>query len=162
MRTIHAAIITTAILSLSVHAVSPRVFDAFAGKWSGDLEYQDYQNRDRRAKIGVKLEVRPDDATSAVWDFKYDDFGKIVPSFETHRFKAGVYTVETKGHKKTQSYKSTDFLKLSASGAGKAVLIGNEIEVGRNVEIRRTITLGANDPDNPDRNSRQGRSLRVS
>jgi hypothetical protein len=144
MRTVHATIFATVIITLSAHAASPRVFDAFAGKWSGDLEYQDYQNRDRRAKIGVKLEVKPGDATSAVWDFKYDDFGKIVSSFETHSFKAGVYTVETKGQQKAQSYRSDDFSKLSASRTGKAVLIGNAIEVGRNVEIRRTITLGPN------------------
>jgi ribosome-associated protein YbcJ (S4-like RNA binding protein) len=135
------AVIVGLILSLSVQAASPSAFDPFAGQWTGTLEYQDYGGTGR-VKIPVKLTIKPTDATSATWDFAYDDFGKAVNSFETHTWNAGRYTVTTKGKTDAQAYSSADFAALIKSGGGKAVLMGTEVEVGAKVEVRRTITLG--------------------
>ncbi len=128
-------------MALTAQAAAPRAFDIFAGNWTGSLEYKDFQNPNRRVKIPVKLVVKPIDANTAVWDFKYDDFGKAVVSSETHSFKAGKYSVATKGQARVHSYTSMDFQALTQSDDGKAVLIGTEIEVGRTVDVRRTITL---------------------
>jgi hypothetical protein len=133
-------IIAGLVLSFSVQAANPNAFDPFAGKWTGTLEYQDYGGNGR-VKIPVKLEVKPTDATTATWDFAYDDFGKAVNSFETHTWNAGRYTVTTKGKTDVQKYTSTDFGALIKSGIGKAVLMGSEIEIGAKVDVRRTITL---------------------
>jgi hypothetical protein len=135
------AIIAGLVLSFSVQAGSPQAFDPFAGQWTGTLEYQDYGGNGR-IKIPVKLTVTPTDATTATWDFVYDDFGKAVNSFETHTWNAGRYKVTTKGKTDVQEYTSAGFAVLLKSGSGKAVLIGSEIEIGAKVEVRRTITLG--------------------
>ncbi len=134
------AIIAGLVFSFSVQAASPQAFDPFAGNWTGTLEYQDYGGNGR-VKIPVKLTVKPTDATSATWDFAYDDFGKAVNSFETHTWNAGQYKVTTKGKTDVQAYVSADFETLIKSGIGKAVLMGSEIEIGAKVEVRRTITL---------------------
>jgi hypothetical protein len=128
------------ILSFSAQAAAPKAFDLFAGKWTGKLEYQDYQGTGR-VSIPVKLEVTPSTETTAVWDFVYDDFGKPVPSFETHVWNGTKYTVTTKGKTEVLTYTSKDFAKLIASKVGKSVLTGFEIELGAKVEVRRTITL---------------------
>ena len=141
MRATHVALLAALALSLTAQAANPRAFDVFAGKWAGNLEYKDYQNPTRRVKIPVKLEVKPSDANAAIWDFKYDDFGKTVVSYETHSFKAGKYSVATRGQAQVQRFTSADFQALSESGNGKAALSGMETEVGRQVEVRRTITL---------------------
>lgn len=143
MRAIHVALLATLAITLTAKAAAPRAFDVFAGNWTGNLEYKDYQNPTRRVKIPVKLMVKPSDANTAIWDFKYDDFGKTVVSFETHSFKAGKYSVVTKGQAQVQTFTSLDFQALTVSGSGKAVLSGTEIEVGRKVDVRRTITLTA-------------------
>ncbi len=130
------------ILSFSAQAFAPKAFDAFTGKWTGKLEYQDYQGTGR-VSIPVKLEVKPSSDTTAVWDFVYDDFGKPVPSFETHVWNGSKYTVTTKGKTEVLTYTSKDFAKLVTSKIGKAVLTGFEIELGAKVEVRRTITLEA-------------------
>jgi hypothetical protein len=140
MRTIHAAMIT-GCLSITAQAVAPSAFDPFAGKWSGALEYKDYSGGTGRVKVPVKLEVKTSDASTANWYFNYDDFGKTVISDETHSWKSGKYTVKTKGKLEFQEYTSKDFDVLIKSGIGKAVLFGTELEVGRRVEVRRTITL---------------------
>jgi hypothetical protein len=85
--------------------------------------------------------VKPSNETTAVWDFVYDDFGKPVPSFETHVWNGSKYTVTTKGKIEVLTYTSKDFAKLVTSKIGKAVLTGFEIELGAKVEVRRTITL---------------------
>ena len=141
MRGIHVALLVALTLTLTAQAANPRAFDVFAGNWSGNLEYKDYQNPTRRVKISVELVVKASDANAAIWDFKYDDFGKTVISYETHSFKAGKYSVTTRGQAQVQSFTSTDFQALTVSGSGKAVLSGTEIEVGRKVDVRRTITL---------------------
>ena len=141
MRITHVALLATLALSLTAQAANPRAFDVFAGKWTGNLEYKDFQNPNRRVKIPVKLEVKPSDASTAIWDFNYDDFGKTVTSFETHSFKSGKYSVTTKGKPEVQAFISTDFQALTVSGDGKAVLTGTQTEIGRQVEVRRTITL---------------------
>ncbi|THF69268.1 hypothetical protein E7T06_12875 [Deinococcus sp. Arct2-2] len=125
---------------LSAQAAAPRAFDSFAGRWAGALEYQDY-GADRRVKIPVALSVRVDSGTSATWSFEYDDFGSTVSSVETHRWKAGTYDVTTLGQPGVQRYTSRDFPALIGKGSGKAVLVGNQLENGKQVEIRRTITL---------------------
>ncbi len=134
------AVIAGLALSFSVQAASPQAFDPFAGQWTGTLEYQDYGGNGR-VKIPVKLTVKPTDATTATWDFAYDDFGKAVNSFETHTWNAGRYRVTTKGKTDVQAYSSADFAALLKSGVGKAVLMGSEMETGAKVEVRRTITL---------------------
>jgi hypothetical protein len=134
------AIIAGLVLSLSAQAASPQAFDPFAGQWTGTLEYQDYGGNGR-VKIPVKLTVKPTDPTTATWDFAYDDFGKVVNSFETHTWNAGQYKITTKGKTDVQAYTSADFAALIKSGTGKAVLMGSEIEIGAKVEVRRTITL---------------------
>jgi hypothetical protein len=143
MRNLHIVFVAVLALAFTTQAKTPSAFNAFAGKWSGNLEYQDYQNASRRVKIPVKLNVTPRDATSAIWDFQYDDFGKAVTSFETHSWTNGTYSVNVRGQAQIQIYSSSDFEALGKAGSGKAVLTGSEIEVGRKVEIRRTITLNA-------------------
>ncbi len=143
MRASHLALLASLAFALTAQAATPRAFDVFARNWAGNLEYKDFQNPNRRVKIPVKLTVKPIDANTATWDFKYDDFGKTVFSFETHSFKAGKYSVTTKGQAQVQMYTSKDFQALTISGSGKAVLNGTEIEVGRKVDVRRTITLSA-------------------
>ena len=49
--------------------------------------------------------------------------------------------MKTKGKLEVQEYVSKDFDALIKSGIGKAVLIGSELEDGKKVEVRRTITL---------------------
>ena len=124
-----------------VQASAPSVFDPFVGQWSGALEYKDYQGGTNRIKVPVKLEVKASDASTASWYFNYDDFGKTVISDETHSWKSGKYVVKTKGKLEVQEYISKDFAALVKSGIGKAILIGSETEIGRKVEVRRTITL---------------------
>ncbi len=130
------------VLSFSAQAAAPSAFDPFAGRWTGKLEYQDYQGTGR-VSIPVKLEVKPSNDSTAIWDFVYDDFGKPVPSFETHVWNGSKYTVTTKGKPEVLSYTSQDFAKLIALKIGKSVLTGFEIELGAKVEVRRTITLEA-------------------
>jgi hypothetical protein len=137
MRIKHAAIITGFLFALNAQAVAPNAFDAFAGKWSGVLEYKDYNGRTARVKVPVKLEVKASDASMANWYFNYDDFGKTVISDETHSWQSGKYTVKTKGKLEVQEYSSKDFDVLIKAGVGKAVLIGSELEVGRKVDVRR-------------------------
>jgi hypothetical protein len=124
------------------HASTPSAFTPFAGKWQGTLEYQDYQGPGR-IKIPVMLEVTPIDDTHASWNFDYDDFGRSVLSLETHTWSDGTYTVETEGQDDLQTYQSSDFAALLESVTGQAILIGSEMDNGKEVEVRRTITLGA-------------------
>jgi hypothetical protein len=144
MRIKHA-IVTAGFLALSAQAVAPNAFDPFAGKWSGALEYKDYSGGTGRVKVPVKLEVRPSDSSTASWYFNYDDFGKVVISDETHSWQSGKnigkYTVKTKGKLEVQEYGSKDFDVLLKAGIGKAILTGSELEDGKKVEVRRTITL---------------------
>ncbi|WP_211214814.1 VCBS domain-containing protein [Deinococcus aquatilis] len=126
---------------LSAQAAAPLAFDRFAGRWAGTLEYQDY-GADRRVKIPVSLNIRPNGAVSAAWNFQYDDFGTTVSSLETHRWKAGTYTVTTLGQPEVQRYTSRDFSALISGRGDKAVLMGTQVENAQRVEIRRTITLG--------------------
>ena len=128
-------------LFLSAQAGAPGIFTAFEGHWAGTLEYQDY-GADRRVKIPVKLSVRGSDAASAAWTFSYDDFGTTVSSLETHTWKGGQYTISTIGKPEVQQYSSSDFAVLGRTGKGKAVLLGQELESGKKVQMRRTITLG--------------------
>ena len=131
------------VLTLTAQAAAPAVFSPFAGHWTGTLEYKDYGGSGKHIRIPVTLEVRSTTADSAVWDFRYDDFGHEVQSLETHIWKAGRYTVTTKGKPDVQSYASSDFAALAATGAGTAVLSGQEQENGQKVEVRRTIRLEA-------------------
>ena len=112
------------------------------GRWEGALEYRDYQGSGR-VKVPVKLEVKLKDGAVASWNFVYDDFGKTVTSFETHSFVGKTYRVVTQGQKEIQSYTCNTFTALFSSGAGKAVLLGSELEDGKPVEVRRTVTLSA-------------------
>ena len=105
-------------MSFSAQAAAPKAFDPFAGKWIGKLEYQDYQGTGR-VSIPVKLEVKPSNETTAVWDFVYDDFGKPVPSFETHVWNGIKYTVTTKGKPDVLTYTS----KFEGNGAAGAPII---------------------------------------
>jgi hypothetical protein len=132
------------ILPLNVQSATPRAFDAFAGRWTGTLEYQDYGGSGR-IKIPVKLEVKPINATDASWNFIYDDFGRPVPSNEVHSFVNQTYrvTMDSKGKIEKQTYSSKDFATLAEKGSGRAVLLGSELEDGKMVEVRRTITLEA-------------------
>lgn len=146
MRSKYAAIITGFLFTLIaqahiVQALAPSAFDPFVGKWSGALEYKDYQGGTNRVKVPVTLEVKASDASTASWYFDYDDFGKTIISDETHSWKSGKYVVKTKGKLEVQTYTSKDFDMLVKSGIGKAVLVGSETEIGRKVEVRRTITL---------------------
>ncbi len=131
------------MLAFVAQAAAPQTFGAFAGKWAGYLEYKDYQGNGR-VKIPVKLEVKPSNASAAIWDFVYDDFGKPVSSFETHTWNGTTYRVQTKGQTAIQEYTSRDFAVLLKTGIGKAILLGTEIEIGAKVEVRRTITLEKN------------------
>ena len=97
------------LLTLPAQAAAPAAFSPFAGHWTGTLEYKDYGGSSKHIRIPVKLEVRSATAGSAVWDFRYDDFGHEVQSLETHTWKAGLYTVTTKGKPDVQSYTSSDF-----------------------------------------------------
>jgi hypothetical protein len=139
MRTL--ALIVFLTLPLVAQSANPHAFDAFAGGW---LEYQDYSGPGR-IKIPVKLEVKPTSATDATWDFVYDDFGRAVPSNEVHSFVGQTYrvTMDSKGKVEKQTYSSQDFAALAVKGSGRAVLIGTELEDGKTVEVRRTITLEA-------------------
>jgi hypothetical protein len=155
MRIKHAAIITGLFFALNapvqvvqvsvVQASTPWAFDPFMGKWSGALEYKDYSGGTGRVKVPVKLEVKPSDAGTANWYFNYDDFGKTVISDEIHTWKsgpsAGQYTIKTRGKLEVQEYSSKDFDVLLKAGIGKAILMGSELEDGKKVEVRRTITL---------------------
>lgn len=91
--------------------------------------------------LHAKLEVKPTDTKTAVWDFVYDDFGRAVPSLETHVWQKGQYTVRTQGKLDLQKYTSFDFERLTKAGAGTAILFGSELENDKTVEVRRTITL---------------------
>lgn len=142
MRIISPVVLIGLVTLLNAQAASPNAFDPFAGRWSGSLEYRDYGGGGR-VKIPVKLEVKATQPTQATWDFVYDDFGRKVTSFETHTWDKGTYSVTTRGQTEVQTYTSADFARLIESGSGKAVLIGQELEVGRKVEVRRTITLEA-------------------
>jgi hypothetical protein len=130
---------------MTVQAVAPNAFDPFVGKWSGALEYKDYSGGTGRVKVPVKLEVKSTDASTASWYFNYDDFGKTVISDETHSWQSGKtvgkYVVKTKGKLEVQEYTSKDFDALVKAGIGKAILTGSELEDGKKVEVRRTITL---------------------
>jgi hypothetical protein len=140
------AIITAGLfLALSAQAIAPNAFDPFVGKWSGALEYKDYSGGTGRVKVPVKLEVKSTDESTANWYFNYDDFGKTVISDETHSWQlgknVGKYVVKTKGKLEVQEYGSKDFDALVKAGIGKAILTGSELEDGKKVEVRRTITL---------------------
>lgn len=126
--------------ALHAQVAAPCAFTAFAGRWAGTLEYQDYGSN-RRVQMPVQLSVRPTDAAHATWRFSYDDFGATVSSLETHTFAGGRYTVSTLGKPGVQSYTSSGFAALGRARTGKAVLLGEEPENGRKVQVRRTITL---------------------
>jgi hypothetical protein len=141
MRIKHAVMVIGFLLVLAAEASVPWAFDPFMGKWAGTLEYKDYSGGTGRVKVPVKLDVRPSDASTANWYFNYDDFGKVVISDETHTWKSGKYVVKTKGKLEVQEYTSKDFDALLKAGIGKAILTGSELEDGKKVEVRRTITL---------------------
>jgi hypothetical protein len=130
-------------LVFSAQAAAPSAFGLFAGKWSGHLEYQDYKSPNR-IKIPVKLEVKPTNPNSAVWDFRYDDFGREVQSFETHTWKNNKYTVQTRGKLETQTYVSFDYSYFLKAGGGTSILFSQESDNGKLVEVRRTIVFGKN------------------
>jgi hypothetical protein len=140
MRPVLTAVFSVLALSFSAQAAAPGAFTPFAGRWSGTLEYQDY-GADKRVKIPVKLSVRVSSPGSAAWSFAYDDFGTTVNSLETHTWAAGTYTVSTLGKTEVQKYNSGDLAALLRTGVGKAVLLGKELENGKAVEVRRTLTL---------------------
>jgi hypothetical protein len=141
MRRFTKLLMATIFLSMLVHASTPSAFAPFAGQWQGTLDYQDYRGPGR-IKIPVTLEVIPVDDTQAAWNFDYDDFGRSVLSLETHTWRDGTYTVETKGQADVQTYQSADFTALLENNTGQAILIGSELDDGKEVEVRRTITLG--------------------
>jgi hypothetical protein len=130
-------------LVFSAQAAAPSAFGLFAGKWSGQLEYQDYKSPSR-IKIPVKLEVKTTSQSSAIWDFNYDDFGRNVQSFETHTWKNSKYTVQTRGKLETQTYVSFDYEYFVKAGGGTSILFSQEPDNGKLVEVRRTIVLGKN------------------
>jgi hypothetical protein len=141
MRTSPALVSLGLVLTLTARAAAPATFSPFAGRWTGTLEYRDYGGSGKHISIPVKLQVRSTAADSAVWDFRYDDFGHEVQSLETHTWKSGRYTVTTRGKPDVQSYTSSDFAAFAAGGTGTAVLSGQELENGQKVEVRRTIRL---------------------
>ena len=140
MRTVRSVAVLL-LLTLPAQAVAPAAFSPFAGHWTGTLEYKDYGGSGKHIRIPVKLEVQSATADSAVWDFRYDDFGHEVQSLETHTWKAGRYTTTTKGKPDMQSYTSQNFATLTRTGTGTAILSGQEQENGQKVEVRRTIRL---------------------
>jgi hypothetical protein len=127
-------------LVVFVHAAVPSAFTPFVGQWQGELEYQDYGGSGR-VKIPVTLEVKLIDETHAAWNFSYDDFGRKVLSLETHTWSDGAYTVATEGQTDLQTFQSSDFTTLLDKGSGQAILTGKEMDDGKEVEVRRTITL---------------------
>jgi hypothetical protein len=129
--------------TLCAYAAAPSAFTPFAGQWQGVLEYQDYQSP-ARIKIPVTLEVIPSSVSQAAWNFDYDDFGRTVLSLETHTWLDGTYRVTTEGESEIQVYQSDDFAALLERGSGQAVLFGSEMDNGKTVRIRRTITLEPN------------------
>jgi len=123
-----------------------RAYAPFVGRWEGALEYQDYGGSGR-VKVPVKLEVKLKDGAKdgavASWNFVYDDFGKTVTSLETHSLVGKTYKVVTVGQKEVQTYTCNNFAALFSSGKGVAVLLGSELENGKTVQVRRTVTLSA-------------------
>jgi hypothetical protein len=136
-------IVLLCCLVFSAQAAAPSAFGLFAGQWSGHLEYQDYKSPNR-VKIPVKLEVKPTNPDSAVWDFRYDDFGREVQSFETHTWKNNKYTVQTRGKLEIQTYVSFDYSYFLKAGGGTSILFSQESDNGKLVEVRRTIVLDKN------------------
>jgi hypothetical protein len=120
---------------------------AFAGEWTGVLEYRDYSEpatSTKRVQLPTWLSIRPDGDGLAL-HFVYDDGPtKTVESDETWVFDvAGATCTQTDKGKPGQVYRVAGFEKLK-SGRGDLVFLGKAIDNDKPAESRTTVTVRRN------------------
>src|ERR1044071_7832445 len=117
---------------------------AFAGQWTGHLEYRDYNN-DKRVNLPPELAASlSPDGRSMVWSFVYQDGpGKVVKSTETLTLdpEAGRFIFLSEDGSRKDEYQVSGLSEFSRRGQGALVLMGAGEENGKAVDVRKTITL---------------------
>ena len=124
-----------------------RVYQAFVGNWTGELEYRDYRS-DQHVKLPTWLDVTVSpDGRGLQFHYLYDEGpNKVVEevSAVTIDPQMSMFTVSSDREKSKETYQLSGFDKLSATGTGTLQLTGPGTENDRKVDVRITIKLGRN------------------
>lgn len=134
-------------LTLASLMITPsRIDAALLGSWVGTLEYRDYSDNSRQ-RLGTLLNVSRDKASGRlVFRYVYDDGPKKVVQ-ESEQLEVdeanSTYTVFPSDKKAPNVYAIEGLKKLKATGFGTIHLFGKATENDAAVEIRETISIGA-------------------
>lgn len=141
-----------AVLPLPAAAQRPlvtreRVYAALAGRWTGTLEYRDYQDPTRRVSLPVILEVARD-ADGLELRYTYDDGpGKTVRSTERMVLDVTVSTLRWGGPPPDSLAHWTVIVLGDAPGPGTIRFVASRdgLDDGRPARLRETFTIGRTD-----------------
>ena len=147
------ALLTTPTLVAQVAAaptVAARLLGAerpathFAGDWTGQLEYRDYQS-DKQVVLPTRLTATSSsDGRLLRLAFTYDDGrGKTVHSTETLTFfpQAKMASLSTDGEHTSNTYAMAGFDDFTATNLGTLTLTGAGTDNNQPADVRITITL---------------------
>jgi hypothetical protein len=116
--------------SNTASAQNKKFLESASGRWTGTLEYADYQTG-KRVKLKTNLSiVASADGNSASFSYVYDDFGKIMKSEAAHRIDRAA----------KKYFIGNDEFSFEES-AGKIVLRGEQTDGERLEPVRTTITF---------------------
>ena len=124
----------------------PHLTAAFAGEWTGKLEYRDYQSNARVA-LPTKLSATAStDGREATLNYTYHDGpGKTV--HETEMFtlfpRTGTATLVSGNDHESATFSVSGLDAFGQSGVGTLILTGKGTENDKPVDARITITLAA-------------------
>lgn len=124
-----------------------RVYAALAGRWTGTLEYRDYQDPTRRVTLPTTLEVvRGGDGLEL--RYTYDDGpGKTVRSAERLVLDVGVTAMQWGGPAPDSLAHWTVLVLGDAPGPGTIRFVAQRdgLDDGRPARLRETFTIGRTD-----------------
>ncbi len=124
-----------------------KLYKAFVGNWTGELEYRDYQS-DQHVKLPTWLDVTlSPDGRGLQFHYLYDDGpNKVVEEVSAITIdpQISMFTVSSDREKSKETYQLSGLDKLSATGTGTLQLAGYGTENDKKVDVRITIRIGRN------------------
>ncbi|MGB2626760.1 MAG: hypothetical protein WAK20_08210 [Candidatus Acidiferrum sp.] len=124
-----------------------KLYKAFVGNWTGELEYRDYQS-DQHVKLPTWLDVTlSPDSRGLQFHYLYDDGpNKVVEEVSAITIdpQISMFTVSSDRERSKETYQLSGFDKLSVTGTGTLQLTGYGTENDKKVDVRITIRIGRN------------------
>jgi len=137
--------VLTALTLLVVAAAPPssHPYAAFVGRWTGTLEYKDYQDSTRRVTLPTRLDASVDSALGGLrLEFTYDDGpGKTVYDHDLFTIDAGDSTVRwgSATERTRQRFRVT--ARVDSPDSLRLVLEGEGADNDAPATLRETMTV---------------------